>query len=81
MVYIQQRLVQVGQVQVVLGFVVLCEGLILRRWELAERRQVCVDVSDVETMRLVEVSIPEEETADSCSAFYCLQGVKQSEQN
>lgn len=29
MVYVQQRLVQVGQVQVVLGFVVLCKRLVL----------------------------------------------------
>lgn len=70
MVDIQQRLVQVGQVQVVFCFVILGEGLVLRRWELAERRQVGVDVSDVETMWLVEVTIPEEETMGSCSAFH-----------
>lgn len=70
MVDIQQRLVKVGQVQVVFCFVVLGEGLVLRRWELTERRQVRVDVSDVEAMRLVEVTIPEEEMTDRCSTFH-----------
>lgn len=51
-------MVQVGEVQVVLGFVVLGEGLVFRRRELAERRQVCVHVGDVEAMGLVEVAIP-----------------------
>lgn len=65
MVHVQQRLVQVGQVQVVLGFVVLGERLVLRRGKLAERCQVRVHVRYVETMRLVEVTIPEEENDTS----------------
>lgn len=55
---VEQRLVDVGQVQVVLGFVVLGEGIVLRRRELAEWRQVRVHVGYVEAMRLVEVAIP-----------------------
>ena len=59
MVYVQERLVQVGQVQVVLGFVVLGKRLVFRRRKLAERRQVCVHIGDVEAMGLVEVTIPD----------------------
>lgn len=58
MVYIQEWLVKVRQVQVVLCFVVLSESLILWRRKLAEWRQVCVHISDIEAMRLVEVAIP-----------------------
>lgn len=53
-------MVQVGEVQVVLGFVVLGKRLVFRGRKLAERRQVCVHVSDIEAMRLVEVAIPGE---------------------
>lgn len=58
MVYIQERLVKVRQVQVVLCFVVLSESLVLWRRKLAEWCQVCVHISDIEAMRLVEVAIP-----------------------
>ena len=61
MVHVQEWLVEVGQVQVVLGLVVLGERLILRRRELAEGRQVRVHVGHVEAVRLVEVTIPGEE--------------------
>lgn len=57
-VYIQKWLVQVGQVQVVLGFVVLSKCFILWRGKLTEWCKVCIDISNVEAMRLVEVSIP-----------------------
>lgn len=60
MVHIQKWLIQVGEVQVVLGFVVLCKCLIFRGRELAERRQICIHISNIETMRLVEVAISEE---------------------
>lgn len=59
MVHVQQRLVQIGQIQVVLGLVVLLEGLVFRRWELAEGGEVCVDVRDVEAVRLVKITIPD----------------------
>lgn len=58
MVHVQERLVQVGQVQVVLGFVVLGKRLVLGRGKLAERREVRVHVGYIEAMRLVEVTIP-----------------------
>lgn len=58
MVHVEQRLVDVGQVQVVLGFVVLSEGIVLGRRELAEWRQVRVHVGYIEAVRLVEVAIP-----------------------
>lgn len=58
MVYVQERLVQVGQVQVVFCLVVLSKRLILRRGKLAERRQVRVNVGNIEAMRLVKVTIP-----------------------
>lgn len=64
MVYVQERLVQVGQVQVVLGFVVLSKRLVFWRRKLAERRQVCVHVSYIEAMRLVEVTIPGKRTGE-----------------
>lgn len=60
MVHIQEWLIQVGEVQVVLGFVVLCKCLVFRGRELAEWRQVCIHISNIEAMRLVEVAIPEE---------------------
>lgn len=60
MVHIQEWLIQVGEVQVVLGFVILCKCLVFRGRELAERRQVCIHISNIEAMRLVEVAIPEE---------------------
>lgn len=56
-------MVQVGEVQVVLGFVVLGKCLVFRGRKLAEWRQVCVHVSNVEAMRLVEVAIPGERKA------------------
>ena len=56
-VHVQQRLVEVGQVQVVLGLVVLGERLVLGRRELAEGRQVRVHVRHVEAVRLVEVTV------------------------
>lgn len=59
MVHIQEWLIQVGEVQVVLGFVVLCKCLVFRGRKLAERRQVCIHISNIEAMRLVEVAIPE----------------------
>lgn len=58
MVDVQKWLVDVGQVQVVLCFVVLSEGVVLGGRELAEWRQVCVHVGNIEAMRLVEVAIP-----------------------
>ena len=58
MVHIQKGLVEIGQVQVVLGFVVLFEGLVFRRWELTERSKVCVDVRNIEAVRLVKIAIP-----------------------
>lgn len=58
MVHVQKRLVQVGQVKVVLCFVVLGKRLVLWRRELAERRQVCVHIGDVEAVRLVKVPVP-----------------------
>lgn len=58
MVDVEQGLVDVGQIQVVLCFVVLSKGIVLGRRELAEGRQVCVHVGNVEAMRLVEVAIP-----------------------
>lgn len=66
MVYIQEGLVQVGQVQVVLGFVVLGERLVFWRRKLAERCQVRVDVGNVEAVRLVEVTIPGKTTVLLC---------------
>lgn len=62
MVYIQERLVQVRKVQIVLGFVVLGKRLVFWGRKLAERRQVCVHISDVEAVRLVEVTIPGKRT-------------------
>lgn len=61
MVHIQQGLVNIGEVEVVLSFVVLSESLVLRGWEFAERGKVCVNVSHVEAVRLVEITIPERE--------------------
>lgn len=58
MVHIQQRLVEIGQVKVVLGFVILCKSLILGGRKFAQWGKVSVHVSNIKPMRLIKISIP-----------------------
>lgn len=57
-VHIQQRLVEIGQVKVVLGFVILCKSLILGGRKFAQWGKVSVHVSNIKPMRLIKISIP-----------------------
>lgn len=57
-VHIQQRLVEVGQVKVVLGFVIFRKSFILGGRKFTQRGEVSVHISNIKPVRLIKISIP-----------------------
>lgn len=58
MVHIQQWLVQIGQVKVILGFIIFSKSFIFWGRKFAQWSKICVDISNIKSMRLIKISIP-----------------------
>lgn len=57
-VHIQQRLVEIGQIKVVLCFVIFCKSFILGGRKFTQWGKVSVHISYIKPMRLIKISIP-----------------------
>lgn len=57
MVDIQQWLVEIGQVKVILCFIIFCKSFIFRGRKFTEWGKISVHISYVKSMRLIKIAV------------------------
>lgn len=60
-VHVQQRLVEIGQVKVILCFIILRKRFILRGRKFTQGGKISVHVSDIKSMRLIKIAVSKQE--------------------
>jgi hypothetical protein len=60
-VHIQQWLVEIGQVKVILCFIIFCKSFIFRGRKFTERGKISIHISYIKSMRLIKIAISKKE--------------------
>lgn len=56
-VHVQQRLVEIGQVKVILCFIILRKSFILRGRKFTQGGKISIHVSNIKSMRLIKIAV------------------------
>ena len=61
MVHVQQRLVEIGQVKVILCFIILRKSFILGGRKFTQGGKISIHVSNIKSMRLIKIAVSKNE--------------------